>query len=59
MGVIGGFLRPIHTIQKYGGDIYEPSVYNDKIIAFVGDCKVTRAPRTYILPPGKLSWGVT
>ena len=55
-GVFGGLLRPFHSIRKYGGDVYNPSAFDNEILCFVGDRKVDRPPRSYILKDAHLEW---
>ena len=55
-GVLGGFLRPFHSIHKYGGDFYNASAFDNKIFCFVGDRRLDRPPRSYILKEAHLEW---
>jgi len=56
VGMFGGMLRPFHTIQRYGGNMYDPSPFDKNIIAFVGDRKQNNNPRAYIMQEGHLEW---
>ena len=56
VGMIGGMLRPVHTVQVFGGDVYDPSPFDEKCIAFVGDRTAARMPRSYVFEESHLLW---
>ena len=56
VGVVGGYLRPIHSAQGYVGEMYAISPVDGKIVGFVGDRINSRDPRAVVLTDKRFKW---
>ena len=57
VGSRGGFLRIVHSAQKFGGDVVDVTPFDGKTIGFMGDRKNHRDPLAVVLDDGLFQWG--
>ena len=56
IAVMDGFVRVVHSVHKYYGQMFHPSTFDDKIIGFVGDRADGVDPSAVILSREHFRW---
>jgi len=56
VGFKGGILRLIHSAQHYGGNVFDASKVNRKIVGFMGDRVRSHEPVAIMLDDALFEW---